>query len=252
MRPPRTARTSKRFTPRIVAVLFVSAMVLASCSDDAVERLASASTTTTAPANTGVVSGAAPTTAPNATPPSTGRGATPSTTGTAVAAPATSPVTTSRAAALFGVPVGAAADGAVTTLVTLLGQPTTDTGWGIGCTLDSPTNKNERVVTWGHLRVQFRRDTEAAAGTMQGYGFVVAKGDALAPTDAAARLVLPSGIALGMPIADVATKLSVKIVVNGTFGWVEVTTPGATFTADGSAGTAPFNAVAVPRVFSCD
>ena len=247
------------------ASLFLSALVLASCSDDSADRLASA-TTTTGPAittTTSTIAAPAPTaptptasapTTPAPTGPATGSSTTrvggPSTT---IAAPAaTSPVTTSRAAPLFGVPIGAATDGAVTTLAGLLGPPATDSGWGVGCPLDSPTDKNERVITWGRLRVQFRRDTEAAPGAMQGYGVVVPQGAPLAATDPAARLALPSGVTMGMPIADVATKLATTSEVNDTFGYVSVTTPGAVFTADGASGTAPLNAVSVPHPFSCE
>ena len=141
---------------------------------------------------------------------------------------------------------------ALSTLVGLLGQPATDSGWGVGCPLDSPTDKNERVVTWGRLRVQFRRGTEAAPGAMQGYGFVVPQGATLAATDPAARLALPNGVTVGMSITDVATKLATKSEVIDTFGHVSVTTPGATFTADGASGTAPLNAVSIPHPFSCE
>ncbi len=244
-----------RFRRWVFVILVISALVATGCSDDTVEHLSSASTTITSTTITSTAITSTTTAAAGATtaPPSTTTARSGAAATTTIAPPpSTSPVTTSRAAALFGVPVGAETEGAVKTLVSSLGQPEADTGWNVGCALDSPTLKNERIVTWGALRVLFRRDTEAAAGTMQGYGFVIPEGIALAPTDAAARLALPNGIVLGMPISQVATKLASKTVVNSTFGWVSVTTAGAEFTADGSAGNAPLNAVAVPHVFSCD
>lgn len=162
-------------TRSVCVLLFMTLLVSSACSDNTVERLASATTTTTV-----------------------------------AATPATSPVTTSRAAPLFGVPIGAATDGAVASLVRALGEPSADTGWNVGCPLDSPTLQNERLVSWGLLRVLFRRDTETAPGALQGYGFVIPQGGTLSATDGAARLALPNGITLGMPISQVATKLTAK------------------------------------------
>ena len=246
-------------TRSVCVLLFVTVLVSSACSGNTVERLASATTTTTvatAPA-TSTTGAPIPTmstptvSTPTTTiaPPTTTVKASPT---TAAAPPATSPVTTSRAAPLFGVPIGAATDGAVASLVRALGEPSADTGWNVGCPLDSPTLQNERLVSWGLLRVLFRRDTETAPGTLQGYGFVIPEGLTLSATDGAARLALPNGITLGMPISQVATKLAAKTEVNATFGWVSITTAGAMFTADGATGSAPLNAVAVPRVFSCE
>jgi hypothetical protein len=264
-------------------LVLAAVLAVASCSDDTVERLASATTTTSAATGTGgggsaatsgtggpsataasttVIGGGSPSTtrptgsttagAPTTAAPATGTPATGTPATGTQGAPATSPVTTSRAAALFGVPIGAAAEGAVATLVSVLGPPSSDTGWVVGCTLDSPTDKNERVVSWGRLRVQFGRANDAAAGTMEGYGFTIPDGAALPATDAAARLALPNGVKVGMSIADVATALASKTEANPAFGWVSVTTPGAVFSADGSAGTAPLNAVSVPHRFTCE
>ncbi len=244
--------------------LLIGTLGITACSDDTVERLSATVSTTTVAADTaGTSTTRAPaSTTSNAPPTTVTPGTAPATTtprpggvaptSTTPPPPASSPVTTSRPAPLFGVPIGAATEGAVTGLVRVLGEPSGDTGWNVGCPLDSPTLQDERLVSWGMLRVLFRRATEAAPGSLQGYGFVIPEGTRLSPTDGAARLALPNGVTLGMPISQVATKLSAKTVVDNTFGWVSVTTPGAMFTADGANGSALLNAVAVPHVFSCD
>ena len=238
----------------MVTLVFVVTMTGA-CSSGARVTLAASTTTsstTTAPATTATASptttlAPAPTTVAT---PATTRAVEAPTTTTAVRT--TSAVTTKTAAPLFGAAIGSEAEGAVAKLTAALGPPTSDTGWEIGCALDNPTLKNERLVGWDQLRVLFGRDTEAAPGTLRGYGFVLFGDDPLPANSAAGRLALPSGAALGTPIGQVATALGVKAQVNTVFGWVSVTTPGATFTADGDSLSAPVNAVSVPRVFSCE
>jgi hypothetical protein len=235
-------------------VVATSALVLGACGDDTDDRLGTASSTTASTTTVTVAHAMATTTVPSVTVATTSTNVPATTVSVATTAPrpAISAITTGAAAPLFGVAIGAPADGAVSALTTALGKPSNDSGWGVGCPLDSATLKNERVVTWGRLRVQFRRETDAAPGTLQGYGFVVPEGSTLAAGDAASRLALPNGITVGMPIAEVANKLATTAELNDTFGWMSVTTPGAVFTADGAGGAAKLNAVSVPHVFSCD
>ncbi len=249
MRPSAASRSAA-----LVALVLLVTMTGA-CSSDARVTLASSTTTSSTTVTLTTTTTASPTTTLTPVPTTV---ATPATT-RAVAAPTTtaavrttSAVTTKTAAPLFGAAIGSDAEGAVAKLTAALGPPTSDTGWDIGCALDSPTLKNERLVGWDQLRVLFGRDTEAGPGTLRGYGFVLFGDEPLPANSAAGRLALPSGAALGTPIGQVATALGVKAQVNTVFGWVSVTTPGATFTADGDSLAAPVNAVSVPRVFSCE
>ena len=247
-------RSSTAGTCAAMVALVVLVTMTGACSSGARVTLAASTTsssTTIAPATTTTASptttlAPAPTTV--ATPATTRAVAGPTTT---AAVRTTSAVTTKTAAPLFGAAIGSEAESAVAKLTAALGPPTSDTGWEIGCA-HSPTLKNERLVGWDQLRVLFGRDTEAAPGTLRGYGFVLFGDDPRPANSAAGRLALPSGAALGTPIGQVATALGVKAQVDKVFGWVSVTTPGATFTADGDSLSALLNAVSVPRVFSCE
>lgn len=236
---PRSSGAARRGRARLVGLAL---LVAAGCSDDTPAVPATttvAVTTTVAPTTTVAV------TTTTARPPTT---TTPSTTTVAT----TSPVTTRAPGALFGAAIGSVTEDALAKLTAALGSPTIDSGWGVGCTLDSPTATNERLVTWQHLRVLFRRDGSSGPGALAGYGYVLPEGDEPAPGDAMLRLALPTGVTLGMPIGQVATAVGATAKVNPTFGWVEVVTPGVTFTADGKDLTAKLDAVSVPRVFSCE
>ncbi len=250
-------RTRVVVTPVLVGLAMLA---VGACSDDTVERIADPPGATTTVPGTGTGTAAPSTT--NAAVPSTtvarptttarGPSATLTEGGTKVPA-STSAVTTSRVAPLFGVPLRTNTDTAFKTLAEALGSPSSDSGWAIGCPLDDPVVENERVVTWGRLRVQFRRETETAPGALDSYGFLLPEGERLAATDPAAHLVLPDGITLGMPIGSAATALGVKAEASDASGWSSVTTPGVTFTADGTDPTrAKLNQVGVPHVPQCD
>lgn len=164
----------------------------------------------------------------------------------------TSPITTARPAALFGAAIGTEAEGVIAKLTGVLGVPNVDTGWDIGCPLNSATLKDERQLTWGHLHVYLTRATDTTPGVFSGYGYVLLEGEELPAGDAVRRLALPTGVALGKAIGDVAKAVGAKAIANPTFGWMSVVTKGAEFTADGSVATALFNAVSVPHVFTCE
>lgn len=258
-------RTIRRQMVALVGALAL--LTSASCSDDtpsvATPSTTTAVTTTTAaPAST--TSGAAPTTvvAPTSTAPTTSRApvspttVAPATTAvggpTTAAANLTSPVTTKTPAPLFGAAIGSPTEDALAKITAALGAATQDTGWAVGCSLDHPTDTNERLVTWQHLRVLFRRDVSSGAGALVGYGYVLPEGDSPAPGDAMLRLTLPDGVVLGGPMSKVATAVGTAAKVNTTFGWVEVVTPGVTFSGDGTTTSAALNAVSVPHIFSCE
>ena len=229
----------KRWLTALVSLL----VLLAGCANDnrsAIVTPTSTTTTTTPAATTSL----APVTTLAST---TTVGGTVTT-----SAVTTSAVTTRAAAPLFGVAIGADAEGAIVKLVAALGQPSADSSWDIGCPLDNPTLKNERLLSWAHLRVLFGRDTEAVPGTLRGYGFVLSEGGDLPAGDGASRLALPTGAKVGTPIGQVATTLGFRAQIDKVFGWVRITTPGVTFTADGDSLTAPLNGVSVPRLFTCE
>ncbi len=171
---------------------------------------------------------------------------------TTTAVVARSPITTARPAALFGAAIGAEAEGAIAKLTGVLGAPDVDTGWDVGCPLNSATVKDERQLTWGHLHAYFTRPSETAAGAFSGYGYVLLEGEELPLGDAIRRITLPNGVSLGAAIGDVAKAIGAKVVANPTFGWMSVATSGVEFTADGKANTSPLNAVSVPHVFTCE
>ena len=248
-------RSSTAGTGAAIVALVVVVTMTGACSGGARVTLAASTTTSSTTVTLATTTTVSPTTtlapAPTtvAIPATTRAVVAPSTT---AAVRTTSAVTTKTAAPLFGAAIGSEAEGAVAKLIAALGPPTSDTGWDIGCALDSPTLKNERLVGWDQLRVLFGRDTEAAPGTLRGYGFVLLGDEPLPANSAVGRLALPSGAALGTPIGQVAIALGVKAQVDKVFGWVSVTTTGATFTADGDSLSALLNAVSVPRVFSCE
>ena len=244
-------RTARRAALGALSMLALSS---AACSDGTLLDTAAPASSTTGQATTTVTSTLVTTTVatPTTTTVSTTTRAATSPTTAASGAGATSAITTRSAAPLFGVAIGAEAEGGLAKLIAALGQPTGDSGWDVGCTLDSPTLENERLVSWGHLRVLFARDAESSSGTLRGYGFVLPEGDMLLPDDGVRRLTLPTGALLGTPIGNVASTVGAKAQIDKVFGWVSVTTSGATFTADGDSLTAPLNAVSVPRVFTCE
>lgn len=255
MRSMRQGRGAARLT-----LVLTAAGLLAGCGSEGTVLQSFNTTTTARPATT-----ARPTTTPPATarPATTVPGTATSTTraGTSSTLPtptgatgsaATSPISSRAPSPLFGVALGTEGELAIARLIAALGRPSSDTGWGIGCPLDDPVAKNERVLTFGRLRVHFGRAGSSGTGALGGYGFVIPAGETLAAGDPVRRLTLPAGVTLGAPMRTVATALGSPAEVVDVFGWVAVSTPGAMFTGDGSALNAPLNAVSVPTVFACE
>jgi hypothetical protein len=123
--------------------------------------------------------------------------------------PQTTIVTEYEPSLLFGVPLGADADQAITVLTRLLRQPTSEWEWSKGCPLFDPA-PTVRALRWGALQVNFTRD--ASGDHFDGWSYQMGSdyGPAVGgPTPD--RFVFPNGVKLGMTMGEVAEALGRKL-----------------------------------------
>lgn len=152
---------------------------------------------------------------------------------------------------LAGVAVQTPAEDAVAALITVFGQPTGDSGWVIGCPLDSADNLNERTVSWGSLDALFYLEEGGERFVGWRYRIDPGSGGGLPGGPAVAQVQLPGGALLGATIDDVATAMGVAAVDDALTGARIIQGAGFVIVADGGPGTAA-TSVHVPVLRACE
>lgn len=104
---------------------------------------------------------------------------------------------------------------AIRRMINVFGEPTDDSGWVVGCPLDSDTERNERFVQWGSLRASFY----GAPGnrTFIGWDYVAFEGLPQRGGPRFSDIVLPGQFFIGDRLQNVADALGVA-VEPGLFG----------------------------------
>lgn len=190
---------------------------------------------------------AEPTPAASTPPPST---PTPAPTATEEPAPTPTPVPVQFVVApdapLLGIAIGSEASTTIEGLEALIGPPTNDTEWYVGCPLDGE-ELNERLLQWGDLNVYF--ELIGGEGIFVAWGYDVRIVDGGFPEPA--LVILPGGGRVGDPIDDVAAAAGLDVVYDETFDINRVGEPGYEIVSDG-APDAPVWGAFVPFVPACE
>ncbi len=188
---------------------------------------------------------AAPTPEPEPTPTPT---PTPAGDPTATPAPTAIPIefVIGPNAPLLGVPIGTDAETALDQLVSLIGEPDSDTDWYVGCTTDGD-ELNERLVQWGDLNVYLMR--ARGVERMRAWGYDVRIPDGGFPE--VELIQLPGGGRIGEPIDQVAADAGLPVVYDEVFDINRVGEDGYEIIADG-APDAPVWGAFVPFVPACE
>lgn len=161
---------------------------------------------------------------------------------------------------LAGVEIGAEADGAVEALTAVFGQPTSDSGWVVGCPLDGQSDVNERFVVWGSLSASFRRgdfDQEGEYFHSWLYALDERRNAELGgPQPWEVRL--PDGAALGMNISVAAVTTGATgatgadLFLNEVFQVQQLHSDAWSFWGQGVETDTRINQVGVPFIPICD
>ena len=134
----------------------------------------------------------------------------------------------------------------------VFGPPTDDTGWVVGCPLDSETDRNERVLSWGSLSASFYGSP--GNRTFQSWGYRPFDGPA--PRGPGLDdVVLPGGWRVGDPLQNVADALGVEPIDNPFDLSLIVRAPGGGLDVFGGSGldpTGPITSVEVGDYLVCD
>ena len=134
----------------------------------------------------------------------------------------------------------------------MFGPPTEDTGWVVGCPLDSETERNERFVSWGSLSASFYGAPGDRVFTSWGYRPF----DGPAPRGPGLDdVVLPGGWRVGDRLQSVADALGVEPVENPLDLSLIVRAPGGGLDVFGGSGLdpmGPITSVEVGNYLICD
>lgn len=149
-------------------------------------------------------------------------------------------------APLLGIAIGSEASTTIEGLEALIGPPTNDTEWYVGCPLDGE-ELNERLLQWGDLNVYF--ELIGGEGIFVAWGYDVRIVDGGFPEPA--LVILPGGGRVGDPIDDVAAAAGLDVVYDETFDINRVGEPGYEIVSDG-APDAPVWGAFVPFVPACE
>jgi hypothetical protein len=154
-------------------------------------------------------------------------------------------------AQLAGVVTQTPAEDAIATLTATFGTPSGDTGWIIGCPLDSAENLNERVVSWGSLEALFY--LEEGGERFVGWRYRLDPGSlgALPGGPGVDQVQLPGGARLGAVIEDVAASVGIPASADALTGATIVQGGDFVVVADGGPGT-PATSVHVPVLRACE
>jgi hypothetical protein len=152
---------------------------------------------------------------------------------------------------LAGVAVLTPAEDAIAALTSIFGPPASDTGWIIGCPLDSPENLNERVLTWGSLDALFYLEEGGERFVGWRYRYDAGAGGGLPGGPAVAQVQLPGGALLGSPIDDVAAASGAPAIDDALTGARIIQGPDYVIVADGGPGTIA-SSVHVPVLRACE
>lgn len=150
-------------------------------------------------------------------------------------------------APILGVDIGTEGEAAIAAVADLLGPPTDDSGWNEGCPLDGP-EANERVVTWGGLRLLLNRPDDGT-GTLYAWGYETSVD--LDGGPGINQIVLPGDTRLGQPMLDIADASGFDTLYDETFDIVSL---GSDFTVYGIGDDVrtPAEGVYVPFQPTCE
>jgi hypothetical protein len=251
----RTKPSGRRrcWLPFVAALLVVG--LAAGCGDDddqpeAVTSSPSTSGTPSPPTSATSATGAttATTTTATTTAPSTTAGtASGSTASTAVPEP---PTPTEEGAldmvavTFLGFAPGGPAEPVLDAALATLGDPSRDFGWG---PTECPVFERARALLWGPLRL----DLQAVDGTDTFVGASYNAAFEPSPPATRDRVRLPARVEWGMPIADVASALGAEVSEDPVLQREDVTSEGAAFSGDASAGPAVLDWVEIGFVPKC-
>jgi hypothetical protein len=156
-------------------------------------------------------------------------------------------ITVAANGSLLGVSIGSGAESAIVTLEGVLGDPTHDSAWVVGCTADGEAS-NERTVTWGSLQTFFYRDVaeEFVAWTYR----LEADGSAASGGPGSEAIELPSGTEFGDPISEAAAALGGTVVLEEDAAVVAI--DGMEVRSSVVDETGPVDWVGVPHIPACE
>jgi hypothetical protein len=188
---------------RLVPVVLV-ALAISSCSSDSAQTTDSASTSSTIQVTTSTSVPAATTTT---TPVTTAAATSTSTSTTSTTSSTTTSTTLAPGAELVLRPngigdaaFGADPDGVVAYVSSIIGQPTTDTGWVDPLSVGACPGTELRQVVWADLVLQFSDSSSVTSGRRHFFSYVY--GPAFGVSIAPAGLKTDAGIGIGSTVAE--------------------------------------------------
>lgn len=152
------------------------------------------------------------------------------------------------------VAIGTEAEEAIEGLKNAFGDPTDDTGWIVGCPLDSESELNERYVSWGSLIAGFRQGDLDREGPYFQYWSYELDENRMAEPDGPQpwQLELPDGAAIGMNITVAADSADGDLLFNEVIQQQQLQSDAWNFYGQGPETDTRINAIGVPFIPLCD